>query len=544
MTREDFDVVVLGTGAAGLTAAIAASEGGARVGVFEKADKVGGTAAWSGGQVWIPNNPHMADVGVEDSREKAITYVMSLSRDMIEQRLIEAYIDAGPEMVSLLEAKTPVQFYAVAGMPDYHPEFPGGSPDGGRTIECPIYAFDELGEWANRVTPSPYYTNPHITMSETPLGKAVPEPPSDEELARRKVHNERGCGQALIGRLLRACLDRGIEPRTSAAGHELVLDGGGVVGLLVAKDDGVVEIGASRGVILATGGFEWNPEYLRAFLRGPMTHPVSIQTNTGDGLRMAMKAGAMLGNMREAWWTPVASVPREENEMERLLVMGQRTLPRSIMVNKRGRRFTNEAANYNAFGASFHVEDVSRFEYANLPCWLIFDQGYIEDYGFRVAAGGIGLGAPDWLTRAPELRQLAEKLGMPADELQATVDRWNTNCAEGHDPDFGRGDSAFDRWWGDPYRKGRRDATLGPLDRGPFYAIEVHSGALGTKGGPRVDPDARVLDLDGNPIPGLYAAGNVMASPFGMTYGGPGGTLGPGMVFGFLAGRHAAARSG
>ncbi len=144
-SAETVDVVVLGTGAAGLTAAVVAAEGGASVAVSEKADKVGGTTAWSGGQVWIPNNPHMAAVGVADSREKAITYIMSLSRDLLERPLVEAFVDAGPEMVELLEAKTPVQFYAVDGMPDYHPEFPGGSPGGGRTIECPIFPFDELG---------------------------------------------------------------------------------------------------------------------------------------------------------------------------------------------------------------------------------------------------------------------------------------------------------------------------------------------------------------------------------------------------------------
>ena len=171
---EEFDVVVLGTGAAGLTAAITAHEGGAKVAVFEKADQVGGTTAWSGGQVWIPNNPHMGEVGVTDSRDKALTYIMSLSRDMLERRLVEAYVDAGPEMVELLEAKTPVQFYAVPGMPDYHPEFPGGSPEGGRTLECPIYPFDDLGEWAARVTPSPYFTDPHITMSETPARQGGP----------------------------------------------------------------------------------------------------------------------------------------------------------------------------------------------------------------------------------------------------------------------------------------------------------------------------------------------------------------------------------
>jgi 3-oxosteroid 1-dehydrogenase len=539
---EQFDVVVLGTGAAGLAAAITAHEGGASVAVFEKADEVGGTTAWSGGQVWIPNNPHMAEVGVADSREQAITYIMSLSRGMLEQRLVEAYVDAGPEMVELFEAKTPVQFYAVAGMPDYHPEFPGGSLDGGRTLECPIFPFDELGEWADRVTPSPYFADPRITMSETPLGKAVPEPPSSDELARRSERNERGCGQALAGRLLKACLDRGIEPRTGCAGRELILDDGRVIGVVVATPDGDVDIAASRGVILASGGFEWDPELVRAFLRGPMTHPVSMPTSTGDALKMAMRAGASLSTMREAWWIPVGSVPEGGNWMARTLVNGQRTLPHSIMVNKRGRRFTNEAANYNAFGAAFHVEDVSKFEYANLPCWLVFDQTYVDSYGFRVSAGG-GIGeVPDWIPRGDTPARLAEALGIDANELVGTIERWNEHCAAGRDPDFGRGDSAFDCWWGDPYRKGRRDATLGPLTTGPYYAFEIHSGCLGTKGGPRVDPDARVLDLDGRPIPGLYAAGNAMGSPFGMTYGGPGGTLGPAMVFGYLAGRHAASR--
>lgn len=543
MRSETIDVVVLGTGAAGLTAAIAAHEGGASVAVFEKADLVGGTTAWSGGQVWIPNNPHMSEVGVEDSRERALTYIMSLSRGMLEERLVEAYVDAGPEVVEFLEAKTPVQFYAVDGMPDYHPEFPGGSPNGGRTLECPVFAFDELGPWAARVTPSPYFADPHITMSETPLGKAVPQPPSADEHARRKVHNERGCGQALAGRLLKACLDRGIEPRTSSAATELIVEGGAVVGVVVDTPEGRVKVRARRGVVLASGGFEWNADLVRSFLRGPMTHPVSMETNTGDGLIMAMKAGAMISNMREAWWIPVGAVPEHANPMGRVLVNGQRTLPHSIMVNRRGRRFTNEAANYNAFGAAFHVEDVSRFEYANLPCWLVFDQAYVDTYGFRISAGGHGSVVPEWIPRGDTPAALAAELGIDAAELEGTIARWNGLCEQGVDVDFGRGDSAFDRWWGDPHRKGRRDATLGPLSRGPFYAFQIFSGALGTKGGPRVDPEARVLDLGGTPIDGLYAAGNVMGSPFGMTYGGPGGTLGPAMVFGFLAGRHAAGRA-
>ncbi len=539
---EHFDVIVLGTGAAGLTAAATAAQLGARVGLFEKSALVGGTTAWSGGQVWIPNNPHMPEVGVSDSREQAITYIMSLSRNMLERELVEAYVDGGPEMVTFLESRTPVQFYAVPGMPDYHPEFPGGSIDGGRTLECPLFAFEELGEWAAMVTPSPYFATPYITMSETPLGKAIPDPPGEVELERRARRNERGCGQGLAGRLLMACLQAGVEPRTNCASRTLIIEDGAVVGVRFDTPTGEIEARATRGVVLGTGGFEWDEQLVRAFLRGPMTHPVSVETNTGDGLRMAMKAGAMLSTMREAWWIPVASVPLAENPMGRVLINGQRTLPHSIMVNKRGRRFTNEAANYNAFGGAFHVEDVSRFEYANLPCWLVFDQNYADKYGFRVASGVEAKGVPTWLPRGDTPEALAEQIGADPAGLAEAIVRFNSHCADNHDPDFGRGDSAFDRWWGDPYLKGTPEATLGALDRGPYYAVEIHSGCLGTKGGPRVNGDGQVLNVDGDPIAGLYAAGNAMGSPFGMTYGGPGGTLGPAMVFGYLAGKHAASR--
>ena len=544
MNDATYDVVVVGSGAAGLTAAVTASLRGAeKVIVFEKGDLIGGTTAWSGGQVWIPNNPHMPEVGIEDSREKALTYIMSLSRDMLDESLIESYVDAGPAMVTFLEKHTPVQFYAVQGMPDYHPEFPGGSVEGGRTIECPLYPFQELGEWEHKVTPSPYFANPNITMSETPLGKAIPEIPSKEELSRRSEENERGCGQALIGRLLRACLDQNIEIRTGCGVKELIVGEDQVCGVEVETSQGLQKIRATKGVVLASGGFDWDEDLRRSFLRGPMTHPVSMETTTGDGLRMSMKAGAMLSNMREAWWIPVAVVSTEENPMGRVLINGQRTLPHSIMVNRHGKRFTNEAANYNAFGAAFHVEDVSKFEYQNLPCWLIFDGTYAEQYGFRVASGVEGKGVADWVTRAQSPEELAELLGIDGKNLRSSIERWNTHCENSHDPDFGRGDSAFDRWWGDPHRKGQRDATLGPLTKPPYYAVEIKSGCLGTKGGPKVDKYARVLNIEGEAIRGLYAAGNVMGSPFGMTYGGPGGTLGPAMVFGYLAANHAVSRN-
>jgi 3-oxosteroid 1-dehydrogenase len=539
---KTYDVVVLGTGAAGLTAAIAAHEGGASVGLFEKAETVGGTSAWSGGQIWIPNNPHELACGKQDSRAKALTYLMSLSHGMIDQKMAEAFIDTGPEMIRFLEERTPVIFYTIPEFPDYHPEFPGGMPEGGRTLECPTFPYGELGEWRDKVGTSPYYPDYTFTIGETTLGKSVPTPASPEVKAQRKANDERGMGLALVGRLLKGCLDRGIIPHTHARATELMMDHGKVAGVMFKGPDGPFEV-VAKSVILATGGFEWNSDLVRAFTRGPLTHPVSIQTNTGDGLKMAMRAGAMLGNMREAWWMPVIEVPTDINPMGRQLLTYERTMPGSLMVNRAGRRFTNEAANYNAFGAAFHEQDVSRFTYANLPCWLIFNQAFYAKWPF---VGGLGdsfdqnAKPPQWIPAAATLAELAGRLGIDAEGLAHSVARFNEQAEAGSDPDFQRGESANDVWWGDPAFRGDKRATLGALGPGPYYAVEVKSGALGTKGGPQTDIDARVLDVDLNPIIGLYAAGNVMASPMGMTYGGGGGTLGPGMVFGYRAGLAAA----
>ncbi len=529
---HDIDVIVLGTGAAGLTAALAASAQGAAVLVLEKADTVGGTSAWSGGMVWIPCNPHQLAAGMSDSREEVLTYLDSLSYGMIERHLAEAYVDGGPEMMRWLEADTPVQFELVDGFPDYHPERPGGKPEGGRSLECPLFAFEELGGWAERVTRGPQMAG-NTTMNETTLGRG--DTPDADELARRAIRDERGCGQALIGRLLRACLDRGIEPLTGIAVKRLAMDGDAVVG--VHLSDGTI-LRARGGVILATGGFEKDPDLVRSFIRGPLERSVSVPTNTGDGLKMAMRAGASIGTMREAWWVPTIDVPHPDgNGTFAWMVNRERTRPRTIMVNRAGRRFANEASNYNAFGAAFHQIDSTAFEYSNLPAWMVFDQAYLARYGL---AGYRGEGEPpEWLVRADSIEELAEQLGIDPGALADTVERFNGHAEAGADPDFGRGTSKHDTWWGDAAQEGAA-TTLGPIDTAPFWAVEVHSGALGTKGGPRTTAEAQVIDLDGVPVPGLYAAGNVMSSVMGMTYGGAGGTLGPGMVFGFLGGRAAA----
>jgi len=532
---ETYDVIVLGSGAAGLTAAFTAAREGARVVVLEKNDRVGGTSAWSGGHVWIPNNPYMKDIGVQDSADEAMAYLMSLGRGILDERLAQAFVDAGPKMVRCLGEDGGVRFFAVPGLPDYHPSNPGGKPEGGRTLGQELFPFAKLGDWRDRVEVSPYYST-HLRMDETAIGCAVPKPPSDEELARRDAEDLRGMGGGLVGALLDACLRAGVEIRVSTPARDLVVENGRARGVVVDTTEGRRTIPASRAVILATGGFEWNEEYRAAFLRGHVTKPASIPTNTGDGLRMAMRAGAALQNMREAWWIPITELPEGINAMNLEMINGDRTRPRSIMVNRTGRRFTNEAVSYNAIVGAFHQEDVTAFRYANLPAWLIFDHTYLTTYG---SAGRPYTGTtPPWLVESPTLRDLALALGIPGDELERTVEQWNRNVAAGKDPQFARGESAHDRWWGDPYKKGSIEGTLGLITDGPFYAMELTSGVIGTKGGPKVNEHAQLIDLDGNVITGLYAAGNV-SSPTGASYGGPGGTLGPGMTFAWIAGRHA-----
>ncbi len=522
--QPQFDVVVLGTGAAGLVAAVAAAEHGASVGLFEKADRVGGTMAISGGGCWVPCSAQMAASGITDSRDDALRYLASLSFGHIRPGFAEAFIDDGPRVFQWLQSAAGLRMKIVSGYPDYHPERPGGKPGGGRTLEPELFSFRQLGGWADRVVSS--HRNPHLMLSDTTLGGGAGH--LDEKVqAQRQAEDLRGCGAALVGPLLQACLDRGIEPVTASHAQNLVLHDDRVTGVVVEQPTGTVIVRAARGVVLATGGFEWDPELVRSFLRGPMTSPASIPTNVGDGLLMAMRAGAALDNMPQAWWAPVIEIPGDISfgRQHATLLNRERTLPRSILVNKLGRRFTNEAANYNALGGAFHQLDATRFHYVNLPCWLVFDAGYLARYGFRdVHPSDPALA---WMIRADSLDGLAAAIGVPAGVLTATITRWNSNVESGDDPDFHRGRSAYDLWSGDAAARGTVDSTLGPINKPPYYAIEVRSGTLGTSGGPRTDLHGRVLDTRGKVIPGLFAAGNVAAAPNGMVYGGAGGTLGP-----------------
>lgn len=528
------DVVVLGSGCAGMISALAAADSGAEVELYEKADLLGGTTALSSGVAWLPANRYQAEHGVEDSVEDGRAYLTALSNGMIRPEFTEAFLGTVNEMLEWTEQRTDLRMRLVPGYPDYHPEFPGGKPGGGRSTEPTLFSFDQLGEWADRFLGH----RRSMYVGETPVGGGTGFLAPEEE-ARRASLNLEGLGRGLLGALLKGLLDRGVAVRTGRRAVRLLTEGRRVVG--VEFEDGA-KVGARRGVVLATGGFERSPELVTAFLRGPLSHSPGAPSNTGDGLRMAMQVGAGLGVMREAWWVPVVTIPGFEGEQYSghgvQLVQRERTLPRTIMVNRDGRRFTNEAANYNALGAAFHTFHPTRFAYENQPAWIVFDQGFMETYGgYGVPAGEP---APAWLDRADTVEELAEQIGVPPDSLRETVERWNELCAQGRDADHQRGDSAYDGWCGDRTRYPGTAATLGPIDRAPFYASPIHSSSLGTKGGPRTTVDCEVLDVHGDPIAGLWAVGNVMAAPTGMVYGGAGGTLGPAMVFGYRCGRSVA----
>ena len=296
---------------------------------------------------------------------------------------------------------------------------------------------------------------------------------------------------------------------------------------------------AHKGVILGTGGFEWDDHLVGAFLRGPMRGAVSPPNNTGDGLRMAMAQGADLANMGEAWWVPIVRIPGDtiDGKPRSRSVRLERTRPRSIIVNRAGKRFVNEACDYNSMAGAFHYLD-PRGGYVNDPAWMVFDSLHLKHYGFLgVEPDGP---APDWFNQSADLAELGEKTGIDADGLAQTLDRWNDNVAHEADPDFGRGSSAYDGYWGDASATTAAGKTLGPIDTAPFYAVPISIGSMGTKGGPRTDADGRVLHVSGAPIPGLYAAGNAMGGVTGRAYGGAGGTIGPAMVFGYRAGSLAA----
>ena len=529
---HEIDVVVLGSGGAGLTAALTAAVNGASVEVYEKTPTVGGTTAVSGGIVWIP--AHRRSPDGELTVADAMNYLRAQSLGFMDDDLVETFVRTGPDMLDFVEAHSDLRFEIAEGFPDYKPELPGGRPTGGRSLNAKPFDLSRLGEWRDRLTSFPAdFSNVGID-AET---RARIHATLDDESGDYCV-----AGTALIAGLLKGLLDIGVVPSTNARAVELVADARGITGVRITRDDKHFGVRARRGVVLATGGFEWDSKLVEAYLRGPMRGAVSPPNNTGDGLRMAMAHGADLANMGEAWWVPIVQLPGDtfQGHPRSRSVRLERTRPRSIIVNRAGKRFLNEAGEYNSMAGPFHFLDPSQ-GYANDPAWIVFDAQHLKRYGFL----GIlpGEEAPDWFSPSADLVELGDKTGIDADGLARTLAAWNDNVVAESDPDFGRGSSAYDGYWGDDNATTTAGKTLGPIDTAPYYAVPVSIGAMGTKGGPRTDRDGRVLHVNGSAIPGLYAAGNAMAGATGKAYGGAGGTIGPAMVFGYRAGLAASARA-
>lgn len=532
---SETDVVVIGTGAAGLAAALSARQAGAEVVILERAEKLGGTTAISGGVPWIPCNHHMHEVGSSDTREAALTYLRRQSLGRMDDDLIETYVDQGSEVIKFIEAQTDLQFRALK-WPDYHPELPGGTF--GRSLSAGLFPGNELGELRPRLRSSLTFPIP-ISSNDLEDGVDIFDPAIiGERLEKGLV----GVGNALVAGLAKAVVQKGAIIQFGMRAQSLIMDGTTAAGVRGEHEGAPFEISARRGVIIASGGFEWNAGLVKDLLRGPHEGAASPPGNEGDGLLMAAEAGAALANTDEAWWMPIMKIPGEEYDGEPAIrfAVTELTKPGSIMVNRAGRRFVNEACNYNDLGRSFFQFDAQAFDYPNQVAWVIFDQAYMDRYPVMTRYPGDPV--PNWIEQALTLHTLADKIGVDPDGLEHTVEQFNTFARDGKDPTFHRGESLYDRYHGDWALEGSRQ-TVGPLETAPFYACRVYPGVLGTKGGPKINSRAEVRSLRGGKIPGLYAAGNAAAGITGMAYPGAGGTIGPALVFGHIAGQEAATRT-
>jgi succinate dehydrogenase/fumarate reductase flavoprotein subunit len=419
--------------------------------------------------------------------------------------------------------------------PDYRQEFPGASP-GGRTLDPDPISAELVGKWADLIHEGPHFSP--VTYEENSKWGAFAYPTNiDWDLIAERLENDiRTLGAALVVGLVKGCLDAGVRFEVNVSVDRLVKLNNQVSGVEITRAGERYSVQARKGVIIASGGFEFNEEFTNRFLRGPINGPIGVPTNTGDGLRMALEAGADIACMNEAWWCPTIKIDDEEFEDTQVyrLSRGERSLPGSVIVNRFGRRFVNEAANYNDMAKAFHFFDAVEYDYTNLPAWIIFDGNFRSKYSVMTLMPGDP--DPSWMVRGESLQELAEKVGIDAEQLEKTVERFNRFAELGQDPDFHRGESKYDSYYGDP--KNLPNASLGPIKEGPFYALPVFSGTLGTKGGPVTDENAQVLNPWREPIPGLYAAGNAAASIMGPGYPGAGGTLGPALAFGYIAGQH------
>ncbi|QEH80722.1 FAD-dependent oxidoreductase [Sphingomonas sp. C8-2] len=549
---REVDLLVVGTGAGALVAALRAARAGAEVLVVEKGALWGGTSATSGGGIWIPGSHLAAQAGHPDDLDEAFGYVRRLTAPNVSDEQIRAYVDNAHRMLEWVEREADVH-YAALPYPDYYPETEG-SREGYRTHLMPgevdartmdRAAFDTM----QRASPAAsLWGRINWKLAEThmvlfrPKGwmkvivKVMAGYWLDIPQRLRSPRDRRlTLGTALLAQLRKALDRTGAEVWLDSPLLGLIEEKGRVAGATVRHDGRELRIGARRGVILAAGGFERNAAMRAAHLPGaPQPQASGSQVNNeGDALLAAQKLGAAVRNLDSAWWAPVFRIPGEDRGR---LSTVERALPYSIIVNQAGRRYANEALSYHRFGEAMMAKNAP--DAATDPSWLVFDSRYRARY----PAGPVIPGFPDWmlsaavrkvLVKAPTIEALAAKMQVDPAVLRATVDRFNMMVAQGRDEDFGRGDAAYDRLYGDP--RVAPNPTLGSLAEAPFYAIPIHLGDIGTNGGLVTDGTGRVLSEGGGAIPGLYAVGNLAASVMGYSYPGAGATLGPAMTFGWLA---------
>jgi 3-oxosteroid 1-dehydrogenase len=547
-----FDVVVVGSGLGGMTAALVGAGEGLETLVIEKMDRYGGSSALSGGGVWVPNNPVLVRAGLHDSLERARTYMHSVVGERVPQERIEAFLTRGPEAIEWLESNTRwVRYRRVVGYSDYHPEEPGGEPTG-RTMEPAPIDLRKLGADEEFLNTNPAMKGPlglwttqseyrYLTQAVTTWRgrRTALKVGARTVLARISGRHMTALGAAGVARFRLALKDAGVPLWLNSPLKELVVEEGSVRGVRIEREGRAMALEARRGVVLAAGGFERNEEMRRHYQAGPIDVSWSSGAlgNTGDGIVAAQDIGAAVDLMDDAWWFPSV-----EAAGMALVILAERSLPRCVVVNGEGRRFVNEAAPYVDF--VHRMYEVHHSGTSCIPSYLILDQGYRDRYPFVAvpprrplpkAFEKFGI-----VTTAPSLAELAGKIGVPAANLEDTVAKFNEMATAGRDVEFSKGESAYDRYYGDPATK--PNPCLGPLDKPPYYSFRIVPGDLGTKGGVVTDEHARVLRADGSPIEGLYATGNTSASVMGNDYAGAGATIGPAIVFGYVAARHIAGR--
>jgi 3-oxosteroid 1-dehydrogenase len=543
---EEYDVVVVGSGGGGMAAALTAHAEGLSCLVVEKGSKFGGTTALSGGAIWVPNNPTLKRLGHDDSRASVLRYLEVLTQGTVDRARLEAYVDHGPAAMALLERSKWVRFTWMKGYPDYHPELEGGRPNG-RSIEAKPLNTRKLGEDEQAQRPNSlkgplglWITNREYkdlamakrTWAGRRASLVAAWRVSSNLVARR--HMATG-GRALVARLRLAMKDAGIPLRLRTTMLELVVDKGVVTGVVVqTKGQPQQDVRARKGVLLACGGFEHDLAMREQYLPEG-AHPdfsSGVPQNTGDGIKAGQRLGAAVDLMDDAWWMPSIRHPAGAS----IPLVSERAIPCSVIVSGDGKRFTNESKPYVTF---VHEQLTGK----HVPAWFVMDAKARARYPFAQVLPGMhfskGFYETGVIHRADTLAELAESIGVPADALVATVERWNGFARAGRDEDFHRGDSAYDRYYGDPTLK---HPNLDVIDKAPFYGVRVEVGDLGTKGGLVTDEHARVKREDGSVIEGLYATGNAAASVMGPEYAGPGATIGPSIVFGHLAVKHAASR--